>query len=113
MAAIATSVGAPLRKADGVTRGLGEVPPEVLMEAFRLPHPVQGKPQFASVPQQDGSYLLLALDKVQDADLSTIPAQQRDVLRQQMVRVYGASATQAFINALKAKTEIKVATDRM
>ena len=113
IAAVAASAGAQLRKADEVTRGLGEVPPEVLMEGFRLPHPAQGKAQFASVPQQDGSYVLLALDKVQDADLSKIPAQQRDMLRQQMARVYGASATQAFIDALKAKTEIKVATDRM
>lgn len=113
MAAIAASVGAPLRKADEATRGLGDVPPEVLFEAFKLPHPAQGKAEFASVPQQDGSYVLLALDKVQDADLSKVPAQQRDMLRQQMARVYGASATQAFIDALKAKTEIKVATDRM
>jgi peptidyl-prolyl cis-trans isomerase D len=113
MAAVAASVGAPLKKADEVTRGLGEVPPEVLMEAFKLPHPAQGQSQFASVPQQDGSFVLVALDKVQDADLSKFPAQQRDMLRQQMARVYGASATQAFIDALKAKTEIKVATDRM
>jgi peptidyl-prolyl cis-trans isomerase D len=113
MAAVAASAGAPVKAVKEVTRGVGDVPPELLMAAFKLPHPAQDKSQYTSVSQQDGSYALLALDKVQDADLSKLPAEQRTALRQQMARVYGASATQAFIDALKAKTEIKVATDRM
>lgn len=113
IAAVAASVGAPLKISAEATRGSADVAPELLDAAFKLPHPAPGKPQFTSVAQLDGSYDLVALDKVQDADLSKLPAQQRDMLRQQMARVYGASATQEFIDALKAKTEIKVATDRM
>jgi peptidyl-prolyl cis-trans isomerase D len=113
MAAVAASVGAPVKTASEATRGLADVSPDLLDAAFKLPHPAQGKPQYASVPQQDGSFDLLALDKVQDADLSKLPAQQRDMLRQQMARVYGDSAMREFIDALKAKTEIKIAADRM
>jgi len=34
-------------------------------------------------------------------------------LRDQMAQAYGILATQAYIDALKAKTDIKIATDRM
>ncbi|WP_266167970.1 SurA N-terminal domain-containing protein [Dyella subtropica] len=113
MAAVAASTGAPMRSSNEVTRSQREIAPELISEAFTLPHPAAGKSQFASVLEQDGSYALLAVDKVQDADLSKLPAELRDGLRQQMVRAYGGTATQEFIDALKAKTEIKIAKDRM
>lgn len=113
MAAVAASVGAAVKSANEITHGQSDVAPALISEAFTLPHPAAGKPQFASVAEQDGSYALLAVDKVQNADLAKVPAELRTTLRQQMVQAYGGSATQEFIDTLKAKTEIKIAKDRM
>ena len=38
---------------------------------------------------------------------------QRNTLRDQMSQAYGILATQEYIDALKAKTEVKIAADRM
>ncbi|HKR75322.1 MAG TPA: peptidylprolyl isomerase, partial [Rhodanobacter sp.] len=71
------------------------------------------KPQYAAVDMHDGSYALLAVDKVQGADLSKVTPEQRSMLRQQMIQAYGAVATQELIKSLRNSTEIKIAKDRM
>jgi peptidyl-prolyl cis-trans isomerase D len=113
MQAVAASAGATVQVSADAIRMQQGVAPEVLGQAFLLPHPAAGKAQFARVALHDGSYALVGVDKVQDGDLSKIPAEQRNALREQMGQAYGILATQAYIDALKAKTEIKIAADRM
>jgi peptidyl-prolyl cis-trans isomerase D len=78
-----------------------------------LPHPAAGKSQFAAVDMQDGSYALLALDKVQDGDLSKVAPEERDALRQQMAQAYGSEAVRELVNVLRAKTTIKINKTQM
>lgn len=113
MQAVAASAGATVQTVPDAIRMQQGVAPEVLQQAFLLPHPAAGKAQFARVALHDGSYALVGVDKVQDGDLSKISAEQRSTLREQMGQAYGILATQAYIDALKAKTEIKIAADRM
>jgi peptidyl-prolyl cis-trans isomerase D len=113
MQAVAASAGATVQTVPDAIRMQQGVAPEVLQQAFLLPHPTAGKAQFARVALHDGSYALVGIDKVQDGDLSKISAEQRSTLREQMGQAYGILATQAYIDALKAKTEIKIAADRM
>jgi len=116
MPAVAASVGATIKTAnEAVRRGDPQlaVPAPLLKQAFLLPHPVAGKSQFTSVDMQDGSYALLALDKVQDADLSKVPPEERDALRQQMSQAYGSEAVRELINVLRAKTTIKINKTQM
>jgi peptidyl-prolyl cis-trans isomerase D len=61
----------------------------------------------------DGVFVILAVDKVQGGDLSKVTPAQREQLRNGMAQAYGNMATYGFIDAMKAKTTIKVATDRM
>jgi len=89
------------------------LPPALLTEAFLLPHPAEGKSQFAVVDMKDGSYALLAVDKVQAGDLEKIPPAQRDVMRQQMAQAYGYESTRELLAMLKAKAKVKVNEDRM
>ncbi|HEY0198869.1 MAG TPA: SurA N-terminal domain-containing protein [Rhodanobacter sp.] len=107
IAAVASSLGATVQNAKEAVRGHSDVPVPLLKQAFLLAHPSPGKPQFAAVDMLDGTYALLAVDRVQDGDLSKISASERDTLKQQMGRVYGTEATQELIDTLKAKTEIK------
>jgi len=89
------------------------LPDPIRGEAFRLPHPVGGKPQFASVAVGDGVFAVLAVDKVQSGDLSKITPPEREALRRDMAQAYGNVATHDFIEALKSKTDIKIAPDRL
>lgn len=113
MQAVATSSGATVQVVADAVRMQQGVAPEVLQQAFLLPHPAAGKPQFARVALADGNYALVGVDKVQDGDLSKVSADQRNTLRDQMGQAYGILATQAYIDTLKAKTDIKIAADRM
>jgi peptidyl-prolyl cis-trans isomerase D len=107
MTAVASSLGATVQMAKEAVRGHSNLPAPLLTQAFLLPHPATGKSQYAAVDMKDGSYALLAVDKVQDGDLSKITAPERDSLRQQMSQAYGSEATNEMIKVLKAKTEIK------
>jgi peptidyl-prolyl cis-trans isomerase D len=113
MQAIATSLGATVHTVGDVQRTQDQLPPELLTQAFKLPHPAEGKPQYASVALPDGSFDLLAVDKVQGADLSKMTADDRNSLRTQMLQSYGAMQTNGLIEALKASADIKIAKERM
>ncbi|MBA2078235.1 SurA N-terminal domain-containing protein [Rhodanobacter sp. PCA2] len=114
MAAVGASANAAIKNVADAVRVQPDVPASLLDQAFLLPHPVDGKPQYTAVAMpEDDTYALLAVDKVQGADLSKIPADQRDMLRQQMIQAYGAVATQELIKTLRNSTEIKIAKDRM
>jgi peptidyl-prolyl cis-trans isomerase D len=113
MQAVAHAVGAQVQNVPQALRVQADVPEQVRDKAFVMPHPEQGKAQFADVAMPDGAYALLAVDKVEDGDLSKITADQRTTLRDSMLKAYGEVATTGFIDALKAHTEIKLAKDRM
>jgi len=110
MQAVASSLAGKVVSVSEAVRGRSvEVPAPLLTQAFLLPHPTaNGKPQFAAVDMHDGSYSLLAVDKVQGGDLSKVPANQRDALRQQMAQAYGSEETRELLELLKSKTEIKI-----
>ena len=61
----------------------------------------------------DGSYALLALDKVEGADMSKVRPEDLNVLRGQMVKAYGTEAAYEFIEQEKAANEITIAKDRL
>jgi peptidyl-prolyl cis-trans isomerase D len=113
MDSVATSVGIAVQSVHEALRVQSGLAEALRDKAFLLPHPKDGKPQFAAVALPEGAYALLAVDKVQDGDLSKVTAEQRKRLRQSMVDAYGNVATREFIDALKAKTEVKIAKDRM
>ncbi|MGN2246242.1 SurA N-terminal domain-containing protein [Frateuria sp. GZRR35] len=113
MDVVAASAGAAVESVPEALRVQQGLPEQLRDEAFLLPHPKDGKPQFAAVALPEGAYALLAVDKVQDGDLSKVTPDQRKMLRQSMLAAYGNVATEGFIDQLKAKTEIKIAKERM
>jgi peptidyl-prolyl cis-trans isomerase D len=108
MTAVASSLGTSIQAAKEAVRGHSDVPAPLLVQAFLLPHPAADKPQFAAVDMKDGTYALLAVDKVQDGDLSKLSPPERDSLRQQMTQVYGTEATREMIEVLRTKSKIKL-----
>jgi len=113
MDALAASAGVAVQSVHEALRVQDGLPESLLEQAFLLPHPKDGKPQFGAVALADGAYVLLALDKVQDGDLSKVAPDQRKMLRQSMIAAYGNVATEGFIDALKAGAKIKLAKERL
>ncbi len=112
MPVVATSLGATITSVSEAVRR-SEVPAPLLTQAFLLPHPAKDKAQFAAVDMQDGTFALLAVDKVQGGDLSKVTPEERESLRQQMAQAYGSETTRELIGLLKAKAEIKFNKTRM
>ena len=112
MADVAKSLGATVVNESEATRQ-APLPGPLLTEAFQLPHPADGKPQFAAVDMQNGTYALLAVEKVQPGDLSQLPPGQREVMRQQMAQAYGFETMRELLNLLRSETKIKVNTQLM
>ena len=113
MQAVATSAGSTVQTVKDVERIQQGMPEQVRDQAFLVPHPLDGKSQFASVDLKGGSFALLAVDKVQGGDLSKITPEQRDQLRRDMLQAYSGTTVSEYIDALKAKTDIKIAQDRL
>lgn len=113
MQAVARAVDAQVKSVPQALRVQADVPDQVREKVFVMPHPRNGKAQYDSVAMPNGAYALVAVDKVQDGDLSKITLEQRTTLRGSMLKAYGDVATSGFIEALKAKTDIKLAKERM
>ena len=90
-----------------------DVPEDILVKSFSLPRPVDGKPVWSVIRTDNAAYALVAVDKVTDGDPSKVEKAQRDGLRGQMMDATAQAVTLDYIQALKAKAEIKIAQDRM
>ncbi|MEO9080247.1 MAG: SurA N-terminal domain-containing protein [Rhodanobacter sp.] len=110
METVAKSLDATVVSKSDVVRGRSvDVPAPLLTEAFLVAHPAAAdKPEFAAVDMGQGSYALLMVDKVQGGDLTKVPTEQREALRQQMAQAYGAEETRELIELLKSKAKIKI-----
>lgn len=111
--AVIGTLGATVQKMDGLVRTQPGLPAALETRAFLMPHPVKDKPQYAAVEMNDGSYALLALDKVEGADMSKVTAQERSTLKAQMVKAYGNEAAHEFIDQLRSATTIEIAKSRL
>jgi peptidyl-prolyl cis-trans isomerase D len=108
---------APVQTATGLTRSkLGDVkdvPPAILRELFSLPHPVDGKPSWTAVDVGNGTYAVVAVDKVTDGDPAKVEKATRGALRGQMMDAMARAVTLEYVDALRAKAKITVANDRL
>ena len=113
MATVAKAEHADVQTVSQAERVQQGVPQPLLTQAFVTPHPVDGKPQYADVSLDHGSYAVLAVDKVEAGDLSKLTADDRQQLYRQMMQAYGGIETQGFTDMLKANAKVQIATDRM
>ena len=85
---------------------------QILQYAFSTAKPENStQPEFVGFTAQNGNFVVLKVTEVTEGDLSTISAEEYEGLQSHLNRSYGDSELQAFINELKAKSEIKVFTN--
>jgi peptidyl-prolyl cis-trans isomerase D len=114
IAALAQAEHADLQTVNQAQRVQQGVPQPILDQAFLTPHPTaSGKPQYASVVMDHGTYAVIALDRVEGGDLSKLTEDDRRQLYRQKMQDYGGAETQGLVDMLKAKSKIQIAKDRM
>jgi peptidyl-prolyl cis-trans isomerase D len=111
--ALAAAAGTTVATVADAKRNQPKIPPELLARAFLLPRPAAGKPQWAVVSLGAGNDIVLAVDKVTDGDPSRLTKEEREGLRGQMSDALARTATEEFIEVLKARGDVKIAKERM
>src|ERR1700754_354228 len=114
---IATLAKAPVHTLPALDRSklgaIKDAPQAILQQAFTLPRPVDGKPSWSVVRTDGAAYAIVAVDKVTDGDSSKVSKAERDGLRGQITAAMARAATSEYIEALRARGDVKIAQDRM
>ncbi|HRO63801.1 peptidyl-prolyl cis-trans isomerase [Thermomonas sp.] len=97
---------------DGMQRGMPIPSQQAADVLFNQPRPENDRPRLGKA-LVGGAYMVYAIRAVHDGNLAQVTAQDRNTLREQMTMANGERAREAFIRALRARYQIKVAEDRL
>lgn len=97
---------------DGMQRGMPIPSQQAADVLFNQPRPENDRPRLGKA-LVGGAYMVYAIRAVHDGNLAQVTAQDRNTLREQMTLANGERAREAFIRALRARYQIKVAEDRL
>ncbi|MEH6444462.1 MAG: peptidylprolyl isomerase, partial [Oceanospirillaceae bacterium] len=89
------------------TRISAEAPAQVINKAFALPHPKDGKVSVDSVVLADQSLAIVIVDKVIDADLSTLSEEELKAINNALAARLGNQAYQTFVTQTHTAAEIE------
>ncbi|BDU17274.1 peptidyl-prolyl cis-trans isomerase [Lysobacter auxotrophicus] len=92
----------------GVPRG-APVPEASVSDAiFAVPAPVAGKQSAGHAVLSNGAIALFAVSQVTPGDLASIPAEQREMLQQQIAQVGGGDDVRALVDSLRKRVKVQV-----
>lgn len=97
---------------DGLQRSMPIPSQQAAAVLFNQPRPERDHPRLGMAQVAEG-YMVYAIRAVHDGDLAQVTPQDRSTLREQMSMADGQRAREAFIRALRARYQIKVAEDRL
>lgn len=111
--AVAASLNGSLERPGFVGRKSDVLAAPVLAELFRMPRPKPDQASYAGVSLGDGSYAALMLTAVQDGNVATLSAQDREAQVQALAgRMTGAEFA-AFKQALEKDIDVTVNEDQL
>lgn len=102
-----------VRNVENAGRAGATVDPAIARAAFALPHPAEGGASIGSAHLVGGANAIIALTKVEAADLSKVEATQRDMLRTQLSQAFASMEATELVKALRREAKIDVAESRM
>jgi peptidyl-prolyl cis-trans isomerase D len=110
--ALAEELEVDVVNAEGIGRNAVNHDSRLLAEVFRLPHPAES-PHQALVALAGDAYALVELTGVTAGDPAAVDAAARRQARETLASGASMGETRAFIEALKARSRIRVADDRL
>ncbi len=90
-----------------ITRVSSNIPPQVVIKAFSLPHPADGKVSVDTVELADKSLAVVIVDKVIAAKADDINEQEMQAISNALSSRLGEQAYQTFVNEVKGSAEIE------
>ncbi len=96
-----------------ISRSGAQAPPSLIDSVFQLERPTFGSGVYGGTGLPSGDYAVIALKSVADGDLAGADQGEKDALRATLERGTGTDVFEAFVQALRAKAEIKVFPESM
>jgi peptidyl-prolyl cis-trans isomerase D len=90
-----------------VTRVSSNIPPQVVVKAFSLAHPQDGKVSVDTVELADKSLAIVIVDKVIAANTEAVDEQEMQAITNALSSRLGDQAYQTFVNQIKGSAEIE------
>ncbi len=90
-----------------VSRAQTEIDPAILEQAFAMAKPTD-TPTYHGFSNREGDYVVVALNKVVDGDISAVTEQDKAGLSAYLARSQGDSELRAFLASLKADADIEM-----
>ncbi|HXG27803.1 MAG TPA: SurA N-terminal domain-containing protein [Nevskiales bacterium] len=108
LAEVASAVGLAPRALGFVGRRDANLPPAAQAELFRMPRPAAGQASYSGIALPDGGYAVLVLTAVQDGNVATMNAEDREAQVQALSGRLAGSEFAAFKRALEQDIKVKI-----
>lgn len=106
LAQLATHEDKEVHHRSGVARDDKEVPTEILLALFQLPHPAGDTPIFGGAVLDNGDYAVIALRGVTDGNLDDLGESEKEELEKGLGQLMGKSDYEHFVSNLQNTAEI-------
>lgn len=93
-------------EAEAMERTAVSVNRQIVAEAFSLPTPTNGEPTRSSVALDNGTFVIVELNQVNEGTVDSITEPQRNALTSSMLTDLGNSDFQAYLSTLKENSDI-------
>ncbi|WP_440891978.1 peptidylprolyl isomerase [Aeromonas dhakensis] len=103
-----TALGLKVESHDGVVRFAQDLDQNLVAQAFRMPHPVDGKPSVELVTEANGDRVVVALDKV---TVAKEPSGMAKLLQGQLGQGKAQVSYKSLIDELRKSAKIEYFTD--
>jgi len=97
----------------GIKRDDTSVNRAILRTAFRLGRPVSDKPVYGGSSLGSGDYAVIIINKVKDADISTLKEEELKPIENQLQRMESNIAWIQFVKDLRERAKIQVNSNRL
>lgn len=94
-----------------IQRNVRDHPAAVVTEVFRLSHPRAGELTRSGLALDNGDYVVIRLNRVQEGDPARMTEAERQQLRQGLRSLYGAAEVNALLTSLRAGARVVIPED--
>ena len=105
---VATDAGVEWSLLENVVRTGGALSERLLEVAFRMPRPSSGVLQFDGVADDGGDFVIVALSRVDDGDVSSMADDENRSLRRALEAEIGRSTFDAFVRSRRQSADVNI-----
>ncbi|CAD6878344.1 PpiC-type peptidyl-prolyl cis-trans isomerase [Methylomonas albis] len=112
LAQIADAQHLQIKKIKGLTRNASDLPAAVTQEIFRTAKPKAGQPSVAVIDEAKGGKLVVSINSVNEGVISDSDKGKQALIAKNIATAFGKAQMEAVLNALQAKADIVINTQK-